>query len=56
VDDLIGSVANEAVPADKKEDKKSKKNANIKLIFFDESISPEEKMARLPRFAEFGRA
>ncbi|KAF3051232.1 hypothetical protein E8E11_008071 [Didymella keratinophila] len=56
VDDLIGSVANEAAPADKKEEKKSKKNANIKLIFFDESVSPEEKMARLPRFAEFARA
>lgn len=55
VDDLIGSVANEA-PADKKEDKKSKKSANIKLIFFDEHISPEEKMAALPRFAEFARA
>ena len=51
-----GSVANEATSADKKEDKKSKKNANIKLIFFDESISPEEKMATLPRFAEFARA
>ncbi|KAL1644906.1 hypothetical protein SLS61_008588 [Didymella pomorum] len=56
VDDLIGSVANEAAPADKKEEKKSKKNANIKLIFFDETVSPEEKMARLPRFAEFARA
>ncbi|XPS81519.1 hypothetical protein M3J09_013450 [Ascochyta lentis] len=56
VDDLIGSVANEAPAGDKKEDKKSKKNANIKLIFFDDSTSPEEKMARLPRFAEFARA
>ncbi|KAF1352750.1 hypothetical protein EJ07DRAFT_135797 [Lizonia empirigonia] len=55
VDDLIGSVASEAT-ADKKEEKKSKKSANIKLVFFDESTSPEEKMARLPRFAEFGRA
>ncbi|KAF1931105.1 uncharacterized protein M421DRAFT_417749 [Didymella exigua CBS 183.55] len=54
VDDLIGSVAGEA--PDKKEEKKSKKSTNIKLIFFDESISPEEKMARLPRFAEFARA
>ncbi|KAJ4341137.1 hypothetical protein N0V95_007301 [Ascochyta clinopodiicola] len=58
VDDLIGSVAHEAAGAggDKKEDKKSKKNANIKLVFFDDNISPEEKMARLPRFAEFARA
>lgn len=38
---------------DKKEDKKKAKNANIKLVFFDEHVSPEEKMARLPRFAEF---
>jgi len=58
VDDLIGSVAHEAgsTAQDKKEDKKSKKNANFKLIFFDESVSPEEKMARLPRFADFARA
>ncbi|UPX11883.1 uncharacterized protein EKO05_0002467 [Ascochyta rabiei] len=56
VDDLIGSVAHEAAGGDKKEDKKSKKNANIKLVFFDDSTSPEEKMARLPRFAEFARA
>jgi len=54
VDDLIGSVVAGAAGEAKKEDKgekKSKKNANIKLIFFDESVSPEEKMARLPRFA-----
>jgi hypothetical protein len=54
VDDLIGSVVASATGEAKKEDKgekKSKKNANIKLIFFDESVSPEEKMARLPRFA-----
>ena len=54
VDDLIGSVVAGAGGEAKKEDKgekKSKKNANIKLIFFDESVSPEEKMARLPRFA-----
>ncbi|KAF3003232.1 hypothetical protein E8E13_009965 [Curvularia kusanoi] len=49
VDDLIGSVV--AGGAEKKEEKKSKKNANIKLVFFDEAISPEEKMAMLPRFA-----
>ena len=54
VDDLIGSVVAGAAGEAKKDDKgekKSKKNANIKLIFFDESVSPEEKMARLPRFA-----
>jgi hypothetical protein len=51
VDDLIGSVAASAAAESKKEEKKSKKNTNFKLIFFDESVSPEEKMARLPRFA-----
>ncbi|KAK3215519.1 hypothetical protein GRF29_8g241435 [Pseudopithomyces chartarum] len=37
-------------------DKKSKKDKNIRLVFFDESVSPEEKMAALPRYAEFARA
>lgn len=55
VNELVGSVAHEATP-ERKDDKKSKKSANIKLIFFDETTSPEEKMARLPRFAEFARA
>lgn len=50
LDDLIGQAASEAAPVDRKEDKK-KKSANIRLVFFDESVSPEEKMARLPRFA-----
>lgn len=51
VDDLMASVAAETPSSDRKEEKKAKKNANIKLVFFDESVSPEEKMARLPRFA-----
>lgn len=55
LDDLIGEVTKEAVP-DKKEEKKKSKKENIKLIFFDESTSPEEKMAALPRFAEFARS
>ncbi|KAL6704683.1 hypothetical protein ACN47E_007965 [Coniothyrium glycines] len=55
LDDLIGEVKHEAVP-EKKEEKKSKKDKNMKLIFFDDNTSPEEKMAALPRFAEFARS
>lgn len=40
---------------EKKEDKKSKKDKNMRLIYNDDSFSPEEKMAALPRFAEFVR-
>jgi hypothetical protein len=54
IDDLIAGVQKEA-PAEKKEDKKSKKDKNMRLIYNDENISPEEKMALLPRFAEFVR-
>ena len=52
VDDLINEVTKEAAP---KEEKKSKKDKNQRLIFFAETTSPEEKMAALPRFAEFMR-
>ena len=52
VDDLINEVTKEAAP---KEEKKSKKDKNQRLIFFAETTSPEEKMAVLPRFAEFMR-
>lgn len=55
LDDLIGEVTREAAP-DRREEKKKSKKDNVKLIFFDESISPEEKMAALPRFAEFARS
>lgn len=54
LDDLIGEVTKEG-GAEKKEDKKSKKDKNMKLIFYDEHTSPEEKMAVLPRFADFMR-
>jgi hypothetical protein len=50
IDDLIGEVTKEAAP-----EKKSKKDKNQRLIFFAETTSPEEKMALLPRFAEFMR-
>jgi hypothetical protein len=53
IDDLIAGVQKE-VP-EKKEDKKSKKDKNMRLIYNDDSFSPEEKMAALPRFAEFVR-
>ncbi|KAF2124506.1 hypothetical protein P153DRAFT_326771 [Dothidotthia symphoricarpi CBS 119687] len=56
LDDLINEATKAAAPDDKKEEKKSKKDKNIKLVFFDEIVSPEEKMALLPRFAEFARA
>ncbi|USP76366.1 RING-6 protein [Curvularia clavata] len=52
VDDLINEVAKEAAP---KEEKKSKKDKNQRLIFYAETESPEEKMAALPRFAEYKR-
>jgi hypothetical protein len=52
VDDLINEVTNQAAP---KEEKKSKKDKNQRLIFFAETTSPEEKMAALPRFADFMR-
>lgn len=49
IDDLIAGVAKEA--PEKKE--KSKKDKNMRLIYNDDLISPEEKMALLPRFMEF---
>lgn len=55
IDDLVLSVTKEATPAEKKDDKKSKKDKNVRLIYHDDHISPEEKMALLPRFAEFVR-
>ncbi|KAF2795229.1 hypothetical protein K505DRAFT_324197 [Melanomma pulvis-pyrius CBS 109.77] len=53
LDELI-SDAKSAAPAPPTE-KKSKKDKNIKMVFFDESISPEEKMMALPRYASFVR-
>ncbi|KAL5117143.1 hypothetical protein ACEQ8H_004968 [Pleosporales sp. CAS-2024a] len=55
IDDLIAGVQREPAAQDKKEDKKSKKDKNMRLIYNDESVSPEEKMALLPRFAQFVR-
>ncbi|KAF1942394.1 hypothetical protein EJ02DRAFT_454258 [Clathrospora elynae] len=50
IDDLIGEVTKEVAP-----EKKSKKDKNQRLIFYAETTSPEEKMAALPRFADFMR-
>jgi hypothetical protein len=38
-----------------RESKKKKKKTNIKLAYSDKSISPEEKMAALPRYAATAR-
>ncbi|CAF9912863.1 MAG: hypothetical protein HETSPECPRED_001225 [Heterodermia speciosa] len=59
IDDLISGVTNnvnnvEAAPADRKEEKKAAKkdkDKSTKLIYSDNDISPEEKMAQLPRYA-----
>jgi hypothetical protein len=48
IDDLIRDVAPPA-------EKKSKKDKNINLVFNDDFESPEEKMARLPRYGDFMR-
>jgi hypothetical protein len=41
--------------APEKKDDKKKKDKNMRLIYNDDNYSPEEKMAKLPRFAEFVR-
>jgi hypothetical protein len=54
LDDLISDVKS-AAPAQSATEKKSKKEKNINLVFFDENISPEEKMTGLPRYAQYVR-
>jgi hypothetical protein len=54
LDDLIAD-AQKPSTGESTADKKSKKDKNIKLVFFDDIVSPEEKMALLPRYAEFAR-
>lgn len=52
VDDLIASATGQApTPTEAAPEKKSKKDKNIKLVYFDDTISPEEKMAALGRYA-----
>lgn len=36
-----------------KRERRLKKGRDMKLVFYDEKVSPEEKMAALPRFADF---
>lgn len=59
LDDLVSGAAKEAdkveaAIAERKEEKKSSKkdkDKNTKLIYSDNDVSPEEKMAQLPRYA-----
>lgn len=58
VDELItsavaASAAGASEPAPEK--KSSKKDKNFKLVFSDDTLSPEEKIATLPRYAEYIR-
>ncbi|KAJ5911606.1 uncharacterized protein N7473_000909 [Penicillium subrubescens] len=49
VDDLISSAAKEAAAAEKPA--KKDKAKNTRMIYSDENVSPEEKMAKLARYA-----
>lgn len=67
LDDLVSGAAKDAdkaavtaepkaeIPkaADSKEEKKGKKekDKNMKLVYSDNDVSPEEKMAKMPRYA-----
>jgi len=55
LDDLITSVQkdNGADALPPTAEKKVKKERNFKLVFYDETISPEEKMAQLPRYGQY---
>jgi hypothetical protein len=55
IDDLIASSAAAAstVETAKERERRLKKGRDMKLVFYDEKVSPEEKMAALPRFADF---
>ena len=50
----VESIVNSKVEAKAEElqdEKKGKKEKNTKLIYSDNEVSPEEKMAQLPRYA-----
>lgn len=58
LEDLLSGAAKEADKADVKQDEpqeekkaKKEKDKNTRLVYSDNSISPEEKMAQLPRYA-----
>ncbi|KAF2013978.1 hypothetical protein BU24DRAFT_395110 [Aaosphaeria arxii CBS 175.79] len=55
VDELIASATASAPSADAAPEKKSKKDKNIRLVYSEDLISPEEKMASLSRYAAFVR-
>ena len=64
VDDLLSGAAKDADKAESiansklevkaeepQDEKKGKKEKNMKLVYSDNEVSPEEKMAQLPRYA-----
>ncbi len=60
LDDLVSGAAKDAdkavevkTEAPKTEEKKAKKekDKNMKLVYSDNDVSPEEKMAQMPRYA-----
>lgn len=53
VEDLIASVTGQSLLEAPEKEKKGKKekDKNSRLVYSDNEISPEEKMARLPRYA-----
>lgn len=57
VDELIinAATASAGGPAEAAPDRKSKKDKNMKLVYSDDIISPEEKMATLQRYAAYVR-
>lgn len=55
LDDLIADAQKAPATGEAPAEKKAKKDKNINLVFSDDFISPEEKMAALPRFVEFMR-
>lgn len=56
-DDAAKSKSSDHKPIPGQEEKKTKKekDKNMKLVYSDNEVSPEEKMAQLPRYA-FARA
>jgi hypothetical protein len=50
-DSAVADKAAEPAPASEKKGKKGKEKATVKLVYSDDMVSPEEKMAQLPRYA-----
>ncbi|KAJ5678846.1 hypothetical protein N7462_007090 [Penicillium macrosclerotiorum] len=50
VDELISGAAKEAAATPTEKSAKKDKSKNVRMIYSDETTSPEEKMARLPRY------